>query len=267
MTDKKPTLEEQIREADEKAGAAVATLEPTNGAVTEYEGADAGMAGNYDDDDLKLPTCSLVQPMSQGRGGAGTYWFAQEGRNTESFTAVVLSIISTAGMWGEVGSDAGLVCKSADRELGLTQTPGLVLGKPDLPEGAQYIACGECPHHADWNTKGGGPMMCKKGYTLLMCEQGDDVPFIFYVKGMAYFRVNDHIASPARLRYKRTGRSEPWLTPFTWTAEEVVQPGKKYWVPVIKAQAALDDERRNFYGSLAAQLSGKAQRQSEELAE
>ena len=227
-----------------------------------------GLSGAFDQGDLKLPTCSLVQPMSQDRGAAGRFWFDQEGRSEETFTAIVLNIIGTAAMWEPISAETrGPVCKSVDRVMGITNKPSVVLGTA-MEDSGMYIECARCPHHADWEVMKSGPMHCSKGFTLLMCDTEMQQPFLYYVKGTQFSPVRDRIVSPALLRRKRYGNAEPWLTPFTWSAREVVQPGKKYWVPIITMQQPLGDEARAFYADLSAHLAGKAELQAiEEMEE
>ena len=267
MTKDKPTLDEQIAAkgaAEAQASTAVATLPQTDGAMVEYEVSGSGMSGSFDEGDLKLPSCALVQPMSQDRGEAGNFWFDQEGRSVKAFTAVVLNIIGTAAMWEPIGSETkGPVCKSIDRVMGLTNKPSVVLDKA-MEDSTMYIECARCPHRADWDIMKSAPMHCGKGFTLLMCDLETKDPFLYYVKGTQFSPVRDRIVSPALIRRKRYGKAEPWLTPFTWTARDVVQPGKKYWVPVIVMEKPLDEEQRAFFADLSAQLAGKAERQSEE---
>jgi hypothetical protein len=254
---------------DKTAEAPTTALAPTNGAnLPALSGQPDGMSGAFDQGDLKLPTCSLVQPMSQDRGAAGGFWFDQEGRNAETFTAVVLNIIGTAAMWEPIGSETkGPVCKSIDRVMGLTNKPSVVLSKA-MEDNPLYLECARCPHHADWEIMKSGPLHCGKGFTLLMCDTETQEPFLYYVKGTQFSPVRDRIVSPALIRRKRYGNAEPWLTPFTWGAREVVQPGKKYWVPVITMEKPLDAEQRAFYADLSAQMAGKAELQAiEEMEE
>lgn len=267
MSKEKPTLEEQIREAEEAAGTtAVATREPTNGAVTEYAPSDAGMSGEFDEGDIKLPTCRLLQPMSQAEGGqAGHYWFDQEGRDAETFTAVVLNIIGTAAMWEPIGAEGkGPICKSIDRVMGLTNKPSVVTGKQDVTDGdPMWLECKLCPHHADWEVLKSGPMHCSKGFTLLMAElDAPDQPYLYYVKGTQFTPVRDRIVSPALMRRKRYGAAQPWLTPFTWASVLKEQPGKKYFVPTITAEQPLNEEERSYFAALSAAMRGRAEEQA-----
>lgn len=266
LAERDAELADAQNQGQDAAERALATRPATNGALTEYEPSSAGMSGSFDEGDIKLPSCRLLQPMSQAEGGTqGHYWFDQEGRDVESFEAVVLNIIGTAAMWKPIGEGDGKgpVCKSIDRVMGLTSEPSLVLKDPDKVDGEPiYIQCSLCPRRADWEVLRSSPMHCSKGFTLLMCEVETREPFLYYVKGTQFSPVRDRIVSPALLRRKRYGNAQPWLTPFTWTTRIVEQPGKKYFVPVIVAGKPFDAEERDFFAGLSVQLAGRAEEQA-----
>lgn len=211
-----------------------------------------GLSGSFDQDDMTVPACTLVQPMSKEKGEPGKFWFP-DGRAFDNLSVVVLKIAATRTLMGDLEADEGVLCKSNDRTIGYTEVPLRVVGSEATAEGPMYIPCIECPHFEDNQFERGE--LCKKGYTLLCYETTENFPFIFYARGAAVSRVRNRIASPALARFQQTGAASPWRFSYEWKPL-LITKNFKYWVPEILISGELDEDDQARYAAMSRQLSG-----------
>ena len=222
--------------------------------------ADDGMAGEFDETDISIPSVTLVQPMTPDKGGAEDGdWLFSDGRSFPTIDVVVLHIAATRDLWGTRESDEGLICKSQDRRMGFTEVPLRVFGPEANVSEPMNIVCQECPHFDDdqFAKSTEGNLLCKKGYTLLLYEVEHKFPFIYYVQGAAMKPIKARVVGPARLHWEQTGASEPWR--FIYHVE-----GKKnttkftFWTPdfFIPKDGLLEEDERDRYASLSRSYRG-----------
>lgn len=242
--------------------------------VPEGAGA-AGLSGEFGQQDIVLPICSLSQPMSQDKGPEGHFFFA-DGTSLEEMDVVVLDVVATKGLWLPIDDESageGPLCRSADRVMGLTSNPERVLGKDamralDITDDGKptYLICKDCRYHASATTFGRDEkgLWCPNGYTLLMYERNLKQQFIYFVRGSAVKPVKQRIVSPALIRFRQSGVAAPWANPFEWKPKEVTEGKKKWWAPEIAPLEAFGEVEADFYGDMSAELSGRAAQQSVE---
>lgn len=234
-------------------------------AIVERGAALPGLSGEFGQQDIVLPVCSLAQPMSQDKGEAGRYSFP-DGSSLEQLDVVVLDIVATRALWAPIDDETvdGPLCRSADRVMGLTSHAKRVTGDKGAGDGEQYIVCKECPHFADATTftKENTDPMCRFGYTLLMYERELDTPFLFFVKGSAVKPVKQRIVSPALQRYQRGEPPRPWLTPFLWSVTHKIDGKKNWYQPDITPQEPFTDKEALGWAEMSVSLSGRAAEQS-----
>lgn len=218
-----------------------------------------GLSGQFGDEDIALPLCSLVQPTSKDKGADGNYWFP-DGQSYPDLMAVVLEIAATRTLWAEVESGEGIICRSPDRQFGYTEKPGLVAdtNEPDEPK---FPVCEDCPHFADDQFARG--VLCKKGYTMLLYEIERDFPFLFFAKGTAVKPIKQRIVSPTLVRFNQTGKATPWKYAYRWGVR-TVQDNFKYHVPDIYIDRELTEEEQAGFAERAGKLRGRAGRQTME---
>jgi hypothetical protein len=239
------------------------------------DGAD-GLSGEFGEQDVTIPVCSLTQPMSQDRGPEGTFYFP-DGRNSskeigeDALDVAVLDIVATRTLWGPVDSGIGApVCRSGDRKMGLTNYPEFVSEAADLMEvlphdDPTYVVCSECrfgPSAADFEKIDG--MWCPFGYTLLMANVETGEPFLYFIKGSQMKTVKKVIVSPTLMRWNQTGAARPWLTHYRWTPRHVQEKEKKrnYWVADITAVGEFEEKSQEKYAALSAKHRGRASEQT-----
>lgn len=225
--------------------------------VTTQEDNIVGLSGMFGQGDVATPSCSLVQPMSQDKGAAGTYYL--DGRNLDTLEVAVLHIAGTRTLWADIGAGIGApVCKSNDRRLGYTTYEQFVVSGGDLiaddsdAESTQ-LSCASCRFEPtnEWGVEEDG-LSCKFGYTLLLANVLDnDEPFLYYVKGAQMNSVMRRIVSPTLAR-----KGRPWVTRYQFKPRLVEETGKKYWVSDITAIAEFDEDSQVLYASMA-QAHGK----------
>jgi hypothetical protein len=239
---------------------------------TTYNPDEPGLAGRDDESDILTPACSIVQPTSESeRGEQGTYWWSS-GINAKTFDAVTLQINFTRTLWAPKSTGANApICRSPDREIGMTTEPSLVLGKE--PAEAQgmvdgdmaYIPCDHCSHFKDepWS---GGDWLCTKGSTLLLFnkEQG---PFVFYIKGTAVSPVKRAIISPALLRRKQELPINLCGTLWTWGLALTENDKGKFYVPTVTASRMLDLAETAEHEAMASEMRGRVSQQMATAAE
>ena len=221
---------------------------------------DDGMAGEFDETDISIPSVTLVQSMTPDKGGAEDGdWLFSDGRSFPTIDVVVLHIAATRDLWGTRDSDEGLICKSQDRRLGLAVNPARVYMDGDKGTDAMNIICQECPHFDDdqFAKSTEDNLLCKKGYTLLLYEVEHKFPFIYYVGGAAMKPIKARVVGPARLHQQQTGMSEPWR--FIYHVEGKLNTGKfTFWTPAffIPEDGKLGEDDRDRYASLSRSYRG-----------
>ena len=229
--------------------------------VTTQEDNIVGLSGMFGQGDIATPSCSLVQPMSQDKGAAGTYYL--DGRNLDTLEVAVLHIAGTRTLWADISSGIGApVCKSNDRRQGYTSYGEYILNGAELVASSDseldestQVSCASCRFGPtnEWGVEEDG-LSCKFGYTLLLANIMDnDEPFLYYVKGAQMNSVMRRIVSPTLAR-----KGRPWVTRYQFTPRLVEEPGKKYWVSDITAIAEFDEDSQALYASMA-QAHGKQQ--------
>ncbi len=231
-----------------------------------YNPDEAGLAGRDDESDVLTPACSIVQPTSGSeRGEPGTYWWSS-GENAKTFEAMVLQINFTRTLWAPKSTGANApICRSADREMGMTTQPSEVLGtdvakSQGMEEGEMaFIPCEHCSHFKDepW---GGGDYLCTKGHTLLLfnAEHG---PFVFYVKGTAVGPVKQAVISPAILRRKQQQPLNLCGTEWTWGLTLTENDKGKFYVPTLMPGRTLDAAEATEHEAMAAEMRGRVSQQ------
>src|SRR3990167_4536996 len=116
------------------------TERPEHGLALPSDG--VGMSGEFDRDDVLLPTCTLVQPTSKStKGEQGKFCF-QDGQMLDEMQIVVLRIAATRSLWEDMatgGTGEGPVCRSDDRKVGYTERPSLVLDDATETDEPKYI--------------------------------------------------------------------------------------------------------------------------------
>lgn len=241
---------------------------PTGGPLAIPEGT-TGLSGEFGQQDMSIPICSLVQPMSQDKGEEGHFWFP-DGRSLKRMEIIVLDIVATRALWRPIEENSdGPLCRSADRKVGLTDDPDRVMGDmaaDKYDEGSVELDCIACPHYEDFNIFERG-QFCRLGYTLLCHERVEDIPFLYFVKGVAVKPVKQRIVGPALQRVQRGKLATPWMVPFQWTAKLIEVPGQKYWMPEILPLEPLEESAANYYAEMSLDMSGRASAQSIEPTE
>lgn len=230
-----------------------------------------GVSGQFGVDDFVIPTAQLVQPGSAPeRGTAGKFCF-QDGRQLDRVVAVTLNIIGTRGIKNPYGSaDKMFLCHSADRRLGMTSQPELVVGADRAEElgftaGTEtIIPCELCPHYLDRKKQQLAEGDCPDMYTLLLFDTEARLPFLYYVKGTHMWPVKSRIVSPVMTRLDRHEKAEPWRTPFEWKARQVTSKKGNWWVPEITPLPDVNAEDYKFYEEKAMEHSGQAVQQAEQ---
>ena len=145
-----------------------------------------GVSGQFGIDDFVIPTAQLVQPGSAPeRGTAGKFCF-QDGRQLDRMLVVTLNIIGTRGILNPYGSgDRMFLCHSADRRLGMTSQPELVVGADKAKElgftaGTEtIIPCELCPHYLDRKKQQIAEGDCTDMYTLHLFDTEAKIPFLY----------------------------------------------------------------------------------------
>ncbi len=254
-----------------KDGTTMAVAQRASAALALPTDGVAGLTGSFGKGDITIPICSLAQLMSQNKGEAGKFYFP-DGRSLDMMQTVVLDIVATRAMWAPISESLeGPLCKSADRVYGIPLDAARVLEGEVLPgyQEGDPIPCARCPHYGDAETftEDKTRLLCRNGYTLLMVDFETDAPFLFFVKGSAVKPVKQRIVSPALMRFKRTGKAEPWAQVYDWTAKLVEQPGKKFYTPEIMPSTELDDAAKDYYAAMSADLRGRAGAQTIETPE
>lgn len=221
-----------------------------------------GLSGAFGQEDLSLPVLSLVQPMSQDKGEAGTFSLP-DGRNFADLHVVVLELAATRAMWAPMGEGDGRpICRSGDRKTGFSEKPNIVYNDSTMSEPME-IVCETCPHFAD-DQFSRDDYLCKMGYTLLCYETEQMFPFVFFAKGAAVKAVKQRIVSPALMNYQQTGQATPWRFEYHWQPK-LVQSEFKYYVPDIRIEGPeLDEDRQAHYASMARSYRGRASQQTVE---
>lgn len=244
----------------------------TAGLPATYSPDEAGLAGRDDESDVLTPACSIVQPTSGSeRGKPGTYWWSS-GENAEAFNAVVLQINFTRTLWAPKATGANApICRSPDRELGMTTVPSQILGEAaaksqGMEDGDMaYIPCEHCKHFKDepW---GGGDYLCTKGSTLLLFNK-EHGPFVFYVKGTAVGPVKRAIISPAILRRKQGQPLNLCGTEWRWSLALTENDKGKFYIPVLAVGQVLDAAVAGEHEAMASEMRGRVSQQMATAAE
>ena len=255
---------QQVAKRDEQRSVAI----PTDGAD--------GLSGDFGQQDMTMPICSMGQPMSQGKA-EGKFSFP-DGRSLDDLEVVVLDIVATRAIWAPVDSSIGApLCRSADRKMGITLYPTFIEQgelkdveklNPESAESEQYIVCADCrfgPTAASFEKVDG--LWCPNGYTLLMLDVRTDEPFLYFVKGTQMKSVKQRIVSPALVRFRRTGAAMPWAATYQWKPRIVEEKEKKrkYWVADITVGEDTSDANRERYAEMSLALRGRASEQTEEM--
>ncbi len=230
-----------------------------------------GVSGQFGADDFVIPTAQLVQPGSAPeRGTAGKFCF-QDGRQLDRMVVVTLNIIGTRGILNPYGSaDRMFLCHSADRRLGVTSLPEVVVGKDRAeelgftPGSETTIPCELCPHYLDRKKPQFEEGDCPDMYTLLLFDTEAKIPFLYYVKGTHMWPVKSRIVSPVMTRIDRNEKAEPWRTPFEWKTRPVTSKKGKWWVPEITPMPDVDADAYELYQEKAMEYSGQAVQQAEQ---
>ena len=230
---------------------------------------EAGLHGDFDQDDVALPMCSITQPSSAAeRGEAGNFWF-NDGRSVKEMETVVLDIIGTRTFWAPKGKSSidGIICRSTNRRDGVARYPAIVLSEdPAKEKGAQldstFLACDKCPHFND-DQYANDDYLCKKGYTLVMADRATGDVFLYFVKGSAMKMVIRRVVSPAIARKQRGEPAAPWLTPFVWKTNIKENQKGKFYVPEVIPQPQLDEKDATYYAEMSRRFGGRAAEQME----
>lgn len=242
------------------------------GLPATYNPEEPGLAGRDDESDVLTPACAIVQPGSGSeRGDQGTYWWSS-GYNAGAFEAVVLQINFTRTLWAPKSTGANApICRSPDREMGMTTEPSAVLGKEaaenqGMKDGDMaYIPCDHCSHFNDepW---AGGDYLCTKGSTLLLfnSERG---PFVFYVKGTAVSPVKRAIISPALLRRKQGQPLNLCGTEWGWGLTMKENEKGKFYVPTVTPGRTLELAEIAEHETMASEMRGRVSQQMATAAE
>lgn len=228
-----------------------------NGAIA-IPAESVGLTGQADQDDILTPTCSIVQPGSADeRGDAGDFYFA-DGTNVKELDVIVLEIAFTRALWGARGDGNNApLCRSVDREMGMTLKPVEVTGKDDGSNRADgqmvFIPCAQCRHQND-DKFGPSVGSCKPGFTLMLYDD-DHGPFLFFVKGSAIQPVKRQIVSPALRRTQRHLSPDHWTHSWSWKTEKRENDKGKFFVPVLTDLGPVEDP--DAYRDLAISLRGR----------
>ena len=232
-----------------------------------------GLSGEFWQQDMTIPICSLVQPMSQDKGEEGRFWFP-DGRSVEELGVAVLDIMATRALWAPVDSGIGApICRSVDRKEGITNYGAFIEKGGDVMKlaaqqgDAMYVPCSDCrfgPSATSFEKIDG--LWCPYGYTLLLCDAENREAFLYFVKGAQMKSVKQRIVSPTLMRWNRTGKAEPWVTAYQLTPRLVEEKEKKrkYWVADIQPVAEFGEAERQELMELAMALRGRAIEQMEE---
>jgi len=217
--------------------------------------------------DIVIPVCSLVQPMSQGKGTPGQYGFP-DGRSVAEMRVVVVHMMPTRAAWGDISEGIQEpLCRSADRKAGYSRYPERIAtgatGEQPLDQGVE-LSCVDCPLGPTNRTfqKRADGLWCPDGYTLLLADFQTAQPFMFYVKGMAFKEVKAKIVSPTITRSRQSGQYEPWSLSYLWQIKLIEQPGKKYYVPEIMPDGELEPAHAAYYAAMYAELGSRAKAQT-----
>ncbi len=231
-----------------------------------------GLSGEMGPQDFIVPTCSLVQPMSsQDKGDRGKFYFS-EGMALDELNVAVLRIAFTRTMWSDIDEDIqglnGPICKSTDRQVGLTNLPEFVEGESVLREVVPHEdkaehACGTCrfKETANFGVEVDG-LRCRWTYTLLMVDIETRDPFLYFVHGMQMRPVLRQIINPAIKRAKKTGKAQPWLTPYNWKPRFVEE--KRNWTVDITTGEQFGEDDLKEFAAMSAELRSHAEQASQD---
>lgn len=220
-----------------------------------------GMSGRATQDDMVTPTCSIVQPTSgSDRGKPGQYFFSEAG-GVPDFEAVVLDVAFTRTLWPPIEEGAGQpACRSADREMGMTNNPSQVIGeKAAKDQGMKdgetaFVPCDHCPHAKD-DKFARDAWLCKPGFALLL--HNEHGVSIFFVKGTAINPIRRAIVSPALRRITQGKPAAPWSTMFRFGLTLREDGTEKCYVPEISAVRMLDEKEAAEYAEIASTFAGR----------
>ncbi len=236
------------------------TIRKSNAPTIPTDG-EVGMTGRATQEDMVTPTCSIVQPTSSSdRGEAGQYFFSEAGAVAD-FEAVVLDVAFTRTLWPPIEEGEGQpACRSADREMGLTNNPSKVLGKKVAAEQGMkdgetaFIPCDDCPHAND-DKFARDAWLCKPGFALLLHnEYGVS---IFFVKGTAINAVRRTIVSPALRRITQGKAAAPFSALFRFSLTLREDGAQKYYVPEISTVRLLEGNELAEYAEIASTFRGR----------
>ena len=254
-----------------KATAAVAKQEG-NGRELVVPDGDDGLSGEMGSQDLIVPTCSLVQPMSsQDKGERGKFYFS-EGMALDELNVAVLRIAFTRTMWSDIDEDIqglnGPICKSVDRLVGLTNLPEFVTGAAVLREVLPHedktdLNCATCrfKETANFGVEVDN-LRCRWTYTLLMVDIETRDPFLYFVHGMQMRSVLRNIITPARKRREKTGNGQPWLNAYHWKPR-MVEEKRNYTVDITTGDQFGEEDLAEF-AAMSAELRRHAEQASQD---
>ena len=243
-----------------------------NGQALVVPGGGDGLSGEMGPQDIIVPTCSLVQPMSsQDKGERGKFYFS-DSMALDALNVAVLQAAFTRTMWSDINEDIkdlnGPICKSNDRLTGHTNLPEFVEGAAVLREVLPHedkidMSCASCRFKgtADYGVVVDG-LRCRWTYTLLMVDIETRDPFLYFVHGMQMPPVLRAIITPARKRAKKTGNAQPWLNAYHWEPRFVEE--KKNWTVDITTGDQFGEEDLAEFAAMSAELRSHAEQASQD---
>lgn len=226
-----------------------------------------GLEGAYDEGDVALPICAIVQPTSTDRGEEGTFWLST-GQNLKEMDTVVLNVNFTRTLWNPPGSDVAIVCRSPDRRMGTTSYPSIVLGEAEAKKQKtvdgepMFIECASCPHFND-DQFGSAEKLCSKGFALLMVELESQNAFLYFPSRSAKKAVIRSIVTPL-IQRDRAGQDVSPRNAYHWSVTPASNKKGKFYVPTITPLPPFEPTDAERYAAQAASMSGRATQQMED---
>ena len=186
------------------------------------------------EEDLIVPRLILLQPTSQ-IDGAGKFYYGLNGQLYDKVTAVFFSNERGRIMFHPDISKMESLCGSNDRIV-----PSPRFENPMAPR------CVECPYSKRQyytevmvgNNK--KKQECSETQALKGIFVDDLMPFWFVGRKTSLFPINQFLtaASFDAMKYKKP----LYCFPVEMTTKEILKPGQKYYIPVIKQLGMLEKE-------------------------
>ena len=257
-------------EIEEEVPATITPEEAARLPSTVNENADTDLATFYEDetaDDAGIDYIPVLK-IEQGTEHPGELFSPDMGQYWDELTLALLKETKSRVLWPEDFDKENMpLCRSHN---GVTPAGDIPEDPESEEEDIVFLptmadTCEEC-EYARWNKNKKGktkPPRCQDVRNLLVLDMESNVPFFYSVYSIALSPYNKQLRKPLALRKMALGakRAKAGLAPahismfmFTLKTELDVRSSGSAYKPVFSDIAELDEDLKEFTGSVAMQL-------------